>query len=58
MTDEKQDLDAHYNDIDMHYNEPDESIPAPSENYTRLTLPFVGIYNSVLDDAIYREVES
>lgn len=58
MTDEEQSLDTNYNDIDMHYNEPDESIPAPSENYTRLTLPFVGIYNSVLDDAIFREVES
>lgn len=57
MVDEKQNLDACYNDVDVHYNEPDESIPAPSENYTRLTLPFVGIYNSVLDDAIYREIE-
>lgn len=44
-------------DLDVHYNEPDESIPAPSNNYTRIILPFVGIYESILDDAISREIE-
>lgn len=44
-------------DLDVQYLEPDESIPAPSENYTRIKLPFVGIYESVLDDTISNEIE-
>lgn len=44
-------------ELDVRYTEPDEKIPAPSNNYTRIMLPFVGIYDSVLDDAISREVE-
>lgn len=44
-------------DLDVQYLEPDEKTPAPSNNYTRIQLPFVGIYESVLDDAISREIE-
>lgn len=49
------------NDIDISYTKPDEEIAPPSEEYVMLNLPFVGIYESILDanieSSIEREVE-
>lgn len=48
-------------DIDISYTKPDEEIAAPSNEYTKIMLPFVGIYNSILnaniEDAIERELD-
>lgn len=47
--------------IDISYNKADEYIDAPSGEYEKITLPFVGIYQSILDadieSTIEREVE-
>lgn len=45
-------------DTDITYNSPNEEIAAPSGDYVMISLPFVGIYNSILDANIESAIEN